>query len=119
MDALADQPDVRLQWLLTTGQRAAFSALTIAATQAFTADQQQSVDDYAWYRGTWQQVQAHRDGITVDASGLSPLMRALGKLIPANRATNGTYWLSGTRDRQLPTASGFAVLLVRDATDLT
>jgi hypothetical protein len=119
MDALADQPDVRVQWLLTTAQRAAFSALTIAATQAFIADLRQSGDDYAWYRGTWQQVQAHRDGVTVDASGLSPLMRALGKLVPADRATNGTYWLSGTRDRQLPTASGFAVLLVRDATDLT
>ncbi len=119
MDALATQPDVRVQWLLTTAQRAAFSALTIAATQAFIADPHQSADDYAWYRGTWQQVQAHRDGITVDASGLSPLMRALGKLLPTSRTTNGTYWLSGTRDRQLPSASGFAVLLVRDATDLT
>ena len=118
MDALADQPDVRVHWLLTTTQRAAFSALTIAATEAFIADPHQSADDYAWYRGTWQQVQAHRDGVTIDASGLSPLMRSLGKLIPASRTTNDTYWLSGTRDRQLPTASGFAILLVRDATDI-
>ncbi len=118
MDALITEPDVRVQWLLTAAQRSAFSALTVAATQAFIADPRQSADDYSWYRGTWQEVQAHRDGITVDASGLSPLFRSLGKLTPASRSTNDSYWLSGTRDRQLPTASGFAVLLVRDASDV-
>jgi hypothetical protein len=61
-------------------------------------------DDYTWYRGTWKQVLQHRDGVTVDASGLSPLLRSLGKLIPATRSSNDSYWLSGTRDRQLPTA---------------
>jgi hypothetical protein len=64
------------------------------------------------------QVQQHRDGVTVDASGLSPLLRALGKMIPSSGSSNDAYWLAGTRDRQLPSASGFAVLLVRDATDV-
>lgn len=118
MDALVDHADVRLLWLLTAPQRAAFSALTIAATQAFVADAQQSGDDYSWYRATMGQVQAHRDGVTVDASGLSPMLRALGKLIPASPASNNAYWLAGTRDRQLPTAAGFAVVLVRDAADV-
>jgi hypothetical protein len=119
MDALVDQPDVRILWVLEARQRAAFSALTITATEAFIADPQQSRDDYSWYRGTWQQVQTHRDGVTVDASGLSPLLGAAGKLIPASRSSNDQYWLAGTRDRQLPTASGFAIVLVRDAADVT
>jgi hypothetical protein len=118
MDALVDHADVRILWLLTAPQRAQFSALTMAATQAFVADPQQSGDDYAWYRATIEQVQAHRDGVTVDASGLSPLLRALGKLIPASRSSNDSYWVAGTRDRQLPTAAGFAVVLVRDAADV-
>jgi len=118
MDALVDGNDVRLLWLLDGAQRAAFSELTITATQDFIADTQQAKDDYAWYRGTGEQVQQHRDGVTVDASGLSPLLRALGKMIPSSRTSNGGYWLAGTRERQLPSASGFAVLLVRDATDV-
>jgi len=118
MDALVDGSDVRLLWLLGAAERNAFSELTITATQDFIADTQQSNDDYAWYRATGEQVQQHRDGVTVDASGLSPVLRALGKMIPSSRSSNGDYWLAGTRDRQLPSASGFAVLLVRDSSDV-
>ena len=117
MDALGTEADVRVQWLLTAEQKAAFSALTVAATQAFIADVTQSTDDNAWYRATWAQLQSHRDGITVDASGLSPLLRALGKVLPSSRSSNDGYWLAGTRDTQLPTASGFGIVLVRDAAD--
>jgi hypothetical protein len=118
MDAFVDGDDVRLLWLLDSAQRSAFTDLTITATQDFIADTQQSSDDYAWYRGTGNQVQQHRDGVTVDASGLSPTLRALGKMIPSTRSSNGDYWMASTRDRQLPSASGFAVLLVRDASDV-
>jgi hypothetical protein len=113
MDALVDDPDVRLLWLLDATHRNEFSALTTAATEAFIADRRQSTDDYAWYRGTWSQLQRHRDGVTVDASGLSPVLRSLGKLVPASRTSNDSYWLAGTRDRQLPTAAGFAIMLTR------
>jgi len=88
LETLVDVATVRVHWLTTTGQRSAFSAATVAATESFIADAQQSSDDYAWYRGTWDQVQSHRDGVTVDASGLPPVMRALGKMIPATRASN-------------------------------
>jgi hypothetical protein len=118
MDALGTEQDVRVHWLLNDAQRTEFSELTVAATEAFSADRQQSIDDYAWYRATWEQLQHHRDGITIDASGLPPLMRSLGKVIPASRSSNDGYWLAGTRDRQLPTASGFGLLLVKDAADV-
>jgi hypothetical protein len=118
MDALVEDPDVQLLWLLDSAQRKQFSTLTVEATQAFIDDRKQSEDDYAWYRGTAGQVRAHRDGVTVDASGLSPVLRSMGKLAPASRSSNDSYWLAGTRDRQLPTASGFAIVLVRDTADL-
>jgi nitroreductase len=118
MDALVDVATVRVQWLTTIAQRSAFSTATTAATESFIADARQSLDDYGWYRGTWDQVQAHRDGVTVDASGLTPLLRGLGKMVPATRTSNDQYWLSGTRDRQLPTAAAFGLLLVTDSTDI-
>ena len=49
---------------------------------------------------------------------MSQLLRALGKVIPSTRSSNDGYWLSGTRDSQLPTASGFGIVLVRDAGDV-
>ncbi|MDT7647266.1 MAG: hypothetical protein QOC75_4266, partial [Pseudonocardiales bacterium] len=118
MDALVDQPDIRVRWLVTPAQRAAFSAMTVAATRDFIADAQQASDDYAWYRATSAQIQAHRDGVSIDAGGLSPVLRSLGKLLPATVSSTNSYWLSGTRDRQLPTASGFAIVVVRDAADI-
>jgi hypothetical protein len=117
-DALVDREDVRLLWLLSPTQRRAFSALTVAATEAFIADPEQVRDDSLWYRSTSSEIQTHRDGITPDVAGLSPLVRSMGKLLPVTSASNNAYWLSGTRDRQLPTASGFAIVLVRDAADV-
>ncbi|MBA3905427.1 MAG: hypothetical protein H0X35_01900, partial [Pseudonocardiales bacterium] len=118
MSGLVDRPDVRVLWLVGPAERTAFATLTVAATEAFIGDAQQSQDDYDWYRSTSTEIQTHRDGVTADAAGLSPLLRSLGKLIPASQASNNSYWLAGTRDRQLPTASGFAVILVRDAADV-
>jgi hypothetical protein len=118
MAALSGDPSVRLLWLLTSAQRAQFSTATVAATTAFIADPGESRDDFRWYRGTYDQVQSHRDGVTAAAGGLSPVVRSLGTLVPASRASNGSYWLAGTRDRQLPTASGFAIVLVRNASDV-
>jgi hypothetical protein len=115
MQALVDRQHVRIVWLLTPGQMTEFADLTVAATEAFVADTQQSADDYAWYRGTWSELQKHKDGVTVDAAGLPPLLRSIGKLTPASREQNGEYWLSGTKDRQLPTAAAFGIVVVRDA----
>lgn len=59
LDALADQTDVRIHWLLGPAERAAFSTLTVAATEASIADAQQSHDDNAWYRSTSTEIQTH------------------------------------------------------------
>jgi hypothetical protein len=117
LGALVDVPDIQLIWLTTDGQKQAFSDLTVRATQAIIADPQQAADDYRWYRADWHDIQRHKDGITIDPSGQSPLIRAVSKLVPTNRKHNNNGWLSGTRDTQLATAAAFGALVVRDPHD--
>jgi hypothetical protein len=114
LSAMVDVPDTQLVWFTTDAQKRTFSDLTIRATEAIIADPQQSADDYQWYRSNWHDVQQHRDGITIDPSGQSALIRAVSKLVPTTQKQSNDGWLSGTRDSQLPTADAFGALAVRD-----
>lgn len=118
LSALVDDPATDLIWFTGDARRQSFSDLTIRATQAFIADPQQAADDAAWYRTSWHETQDRKDGITIDPSGKSPLVRALAKMIPVSQAQNNAGWLSGTRDPQLPTASAFGALVVRNPLDV-
>ncbi len=89
----------------------------MAATQAIIADGHQAADDYRWYRSTWSDVQLRKDGITIDPSGQSALIRAVSKLMPTTQKQNSDGWLEGTRNTQLPTAAAFGALTVNDPRD--
>jgi len=117
LSALVDVPDTQLIWFTTDAQKRAFGDLTVRATQAIIADPQQATDDYRWYRSDWHDIQRYKDGITIDPSGQTALIRALSKLVPTSRKQNNDGWLSGTRDTQLPTAATFGALVVRDPHD--
>jgi hypothetical protein len=117
--ALVDAPGSDLVWFTSTADKHTFADLTIRATEAIIADPQQSDDDAAWYRDTWQEIQSHKDGITVDPSGSSPFIRTYAKLLPVTRQQNNDGWLSGTRNTQIPTASAFGALVVTDPGNLT
>jgi len=117
LNLLVDAPNTQLIWFATDAQKRSFSDLTIAATRAIIADRQQSADDYRWYRSGWRDIQRHKDGITIDPSGQSELIRAVSKLVPTSQQQNNNGWLSGTRDFQLPTASAFGALVVPDPHD--
>ena len=119
MSKLADPstPDARLVWFTSASQRSHISELFVAATKALIADPDQSASDYAWFRQTWNEIQTQRDGITVDAAGLSDLIGALGKLLPAqSRKATDDAWLKTTRDHQTTTAAAYGFVAVRDAT---
>jgi len=74
--------------------------------------------EIAWFRQSWDEIQRQRDGITVDAAGLSDLTAALAKLLPAqSRTATDEAWLTATRDRQAKTAAAYGILAVHDATD--
>jgi nitroreductase len=117
LSALIDVPDTQLVWFTTDAQKRAFSDLTIRATEAIIADRQQAADDFRWYRSNWHDIQRHKDGITIDPSGQSALIRAVSKLLPTTQKQDNNGWLSGTRDTQLPTAAAFGALVVRDPHD--
>jgi len=93
-------------------------ALLVDAANAFVADKaQDGVDTGAWWRGTWQDIQQHRDGITLDAAGLPDLTRALGKMLPSvSVEQQDSSFLQNTTD-QVKTAGAFGFLTVRNGQD--
>jgi len=118
LQALNAVADLGIVWYTGTAAKQAFSALTIRATEAFIADHQQSVDDFGWWRGDWQDLQRQKDGVTIDTAGLSPLTRVLGKMLPPeSRASNDQAWLTSTRDPQLKTAAAFGIIVARNPHD--
>jgi nitroreductase len=108
---------VRLLWLAGEENKHVFGGLTVRATEAIIADPRQAADDFAWYRTGWQQIQSRKDGITIDASGQPPLIRAAAKLLGTSREQNQDGWLRATRDTQVATAAAFGILIVRDRLD--
>jgi hypothetical protein len=117
MDALNTVPDLGIVWFTSAAEKRAFVDLTVRASQAFIADRQQAIDDFAWWRGDWHEVQKDKDGITVDASTfLPPLMRSVAKLLPPQaRDANDSAWLSATRNPELSTTAAFGTIVVRHA----
>jgi nitroreductase len=94
-------------------------ATIVSATERIIEDPEMSADSARWIRAGARDVEAHRDGVTLDAAGLSPPMAALAKLLPdMSAATNDRYWLAMTRDTQIPTASALGLLFVRDRLDM-
>ena len=94
-------------------------ALIVEATHAIVDDPEMSADSARWFRTGRREVEARRDGVTLDAAGLSPGMTALAKLLPDMSAkTSDAYWLAMTRDVQVPTAPVLGIVFVRDRLDM-
>ena len=119
LGALVDTPGVGLVWFTRDAEKAAFGELTLRATEAIIADRQQSTDDYVWYRSSWDEIQTKKDGITIDPSGQTPLIRALSKIVPVTQQQNNDGWLKGMRTIQVPTAAAFGAIVVRNPADRT
>jgi hypothetical protein len=113
-----DLADVSLLWFTSDAERRRVGDLLVDATTAIVADPDQARANDAWFRQDWDELQRERDGITIDASGLSDLIVALAKLLPAQSdASLDSAWVDGTRDPQVATAAAFGILAVPDATD--
>ncbi|TMR89278.1 Acg family FMN-binding oxidoreductase [Nonomuraea basaltis] len=117
LTGLLDVDTARLVWFTTGVDRHAFGELTVRATQEIIDDPRQAIDDFSWYRTSWQQIQQTMDGITIDASGQPPLIRAAAKLLGTSLGQNHDGWLRATRDAHVATAAAFGLLAVRDPLD--
>lgn len=92
--------------------------IIVEATEAIIADAPMVHDSERWFRHSWDAIQTHRDGPTLDAAGLSPLMTSIAKLLPRPSAeANHRYWLDATRDVHVATAPAFGLILVPDLYD--
>jgi hypothetical protein len=115
--ALNDDPDVRVVWITDPEMRTYMGEQIVAATAALNADEEQSKDSHVWWRGSWQQLQEKRDGITPDA-GQPALLSALIKMLPdTDRGTADSTFLELTRTRHVATAMGYGLIVVRDQMD--
>jgi hypothetical protein len=76
LSALNNDPAVQVFWFASVDMRKQVGTLLVEAAHALVADKTQDGDSNRWYRATWQDLQQHRDGITLDAAGLPDWERA-------------------------------------------
>ena len=115
---VGDAPGVEVFWFAGEAERKKVGDLTIEGTEAFIADEEQSHDSHVWFRHDWTEIQEKRDGITIDAAGLSPLITTGGKMLSATtEAQSNDALLTNTKERHVPTAAAFGIIAVRDDRD--
>ncbi len=115
---LASDGDVRVAFVTDGAARRELAALIVEATERIVADPQMSADSAHWIRTGRREVEAHRDGVTVDTAGLSPATVMMGKLLPdLSPASQDGYWLAGTREVQTH-APVLGLILVKDRLDM-
>ncbi len=117
LSALGNDPEVRVFWFASSQIRKPVGDLLVEAAHALVADKTQNGDSARWYRATWQDLQQHRDGITLDAAGLPDWERAIGKMLPPpSQEQQDSTFLQNTAE-QAQTAGAFGLLAIRDGQD--
>lgn len=118
LERLADDlPDAKAVWFADSSPRVEIGQFIIRATEAIVHDQIQAGDSHKWYRHKWGEIQLHKDGTTLDETGNAAMTRFFGKLVPVSEQTSNHYWLKMTREIQVPTASVFGMIVVRNQSD--
>lgn len=114
----ADDAEIDVDIVTTEPDKARCRAAIVQATEAIIEDEQMVHASDAWFRHSWSDIQDLRDGVTLDAAGLAPVMTSLAKMMPSpSPETNHSYWLDATRDTHVATAPAFGFITVRDLYD--
>ncbi len=115
---MRDEPELKLFLFPESAERKKLGEAVIAATEAIIADARMVADSERWFRLRWPEVQRLRDRVTLDTTGLAPLMLAAAKILPLpSAATNHRYWFEATRDVHVPTSPLLGLIAVRDLYD--
>ena len=110
--------DMKVFLIHKDDERKKFGELLIFTTQTIIADAQMVHDSQAWFRNGRPEIEARRDGVTLDTGGFPPLMTALAKIMPAISAQKShEYWLQITRDVHAVASPLFGLIAVRDRYD--
>jgi len=116
---LVTDETVRVVFVEDRYARKDLDAIIVEATGHIVDDLHMSTDSARWLRTGRREIAAHRDGVTVDVAGLSPFVAAASKLLPdLDARTADRFWLSLTRETQVPTAPVLGMLLVHDRLDM-
>jgi hypothetical protein len=106
---------VQLSWLEGTA-RDRFDDLVVRATEEVIADREQSGEISRWWRATREEIDQHRDGMTLDAQGLAPVTLFVAKILPpTSQAQNDASWLKNTTEVHVKTAAAYGLLSVQDS----
>jgi hypothetical protein len=81
--------------------RRAYDAAVVEATQAIIDDKTMIADSDRWFRSSPAEIEAHRDGPTLDAAGLSFFTLTYARLFSVSPEASHVAWLNQTRDVQL------------------
>lgn len=110
--ALDGAEGVDLVWVTEAAARERLGALLVDAAQALVDDERMSVDNAELVRYDHGQVQREKDGLTLDAMGMSPLLTLAAQLAPATpRGTADGSWVKATRDVHTATARAYGLLV--------
>jgi hypothetical protein len=111
---LGEASDVRVFFFAEGAERDRLAGAMLAATKSIIADAQMIADSDRWFRSSSAEIDAHRDGPTLDAAGLSFVTWAFARLFPVSAATSHAAWLAQTRDAQVGAAPCLGLIAVRD-----
>jgi hypothetical protein len=117
LDALVDDPRVRLFLFENGPSRAAYDAAVVDATQAIISDAPMIADSDRWIRSDAAQVETFRSGPTLETAGLSPATYLMAKTLPLPARFKHDAWVSQTRDSQVATAPLTGFIAARDRYD--
>lgn len=118
-EGLTASKNVRVVFLTDGSARRDMGMLVVNATEKIIADPEMSADSARWFRIGKTEIEAHRDGVTMDNAGLSPLVLVAAKMLPdVDTKTADESWLAMTRDTQVSSAPVLGVILVRDRFDM-
>lgn len=110
---------VKVVFVSDRSAHADLGAIMVEATEHIIADPVMSADSARWFRTGRHEIEAHRDGVTMDTAGLSPLMLLAAKMLPDVGAEAADQaWLAMTRDTQVPSAPVLGIIFVRNRFDM-
>jgi hypothetical protein len=114
MECLNTEPNsIRLRFWTERPQQ--IRELMIAGAEAVVADRQQNDDSAKWFRPTSAAIALQRDGTTIEAQGLSPLMTALAKLMPfPSDSFDNQVFLKNTREVYCGPGAVFATIAAKE-----
>jgi hypothetical protein len=116
-DKTAADHGVRLVLFEGGELRRGFDAAVIEATQAIIDDKTMIGGSDRWFRSSRAEIDAHRDGPTLEAAGLSVFVLTYARLFAVSPETSHAAWLTNTRDTQLASAPLTGFIAVRDRYD--